>query len=52
MWGFFLKILKFGDTNMLFILVLGLGLEHTHGLAVGIVFIIEITAGITEIIEE
>lgn len=47
-----MKILKFEDTNMLFILVLGLGLERTHGLAVEIGFIIETTAEITEIIEE
>lgn len=49
----FFSILQLSNVNVCFlILVLGLGQGHIHDLAAGIVFILEIIAEITEIIEE
>lgn len=46
-------ILHLSNVDVCFlILVLGLGQGRTHDLAAGIVFILEIIAEITEIIEE
>lgn len=50
---FFSVVLSLSNVNICFlILVLGLDPGHIHDLAAGIVFILEIIAEITEIIEE